>query len=409
MNLVIRSRLRQYALLALSAIIVLILVTRAANNWLSYVYAGDPPPKGLKEAMVLEPNNSEFYFLLAQYYDNYDFTTPRAEVSKLYKKSLELNPLNYNYWFYLAEFLSRQGEKEKAVYALNQSTELSPGVVSLRWAAGMLASKLGNKEALLDNLVPVMAYDSDRRNKAFTILWQTLRKGDEIRKVLPREAVPDYMKFLIKTKRVPETYQTWSDHEDLVDYNLYMLMMNFLIYQNSIELAKNAWTDRMGPWDGVWNGKFEKSINNNGFDWTMSDLEGIKITTPAESGKGNSLKIEFDGSANFDFYHFRQVVPVEENTSYTLTSDLKSEDLTTRNGVFWEVYCLHSDDLYTRSEQTYGTTDWHKVGLSFTTPTGCTSAVIRLRRFVTDIDAPFSGALWIDNVELKKSGSGGIR
>ena len=76
MNLVIRSRLRQYTLLALFIIVVIILVTRAANNWLSYVYASDPPPKGLKEAMVLEPNNSEFYFLLAQYYDNYDASLP---------------------------------------------------------------------------------------------------------------------------------------------------------------------------------------------------------------------------------------------------------------------------------------------------------------------------------------------
>lgn len=403
MNLVIRSRLRQYALLALSAIIIFILVTRAASNWLSYIYAGDPPPRGLKEAMVLEGNNSEFYFLLAQYYDNYDFTLPRAEVSNLYKKALELNPLNYNYWFYLAEFLSRQGEKDKAVYALNQSTRLSPGVVSLRWAAGMLASKLGDKEALLDNLVPVMAYDGERRQKAFTILWQTLRKGDDIRKVLPAQAVPDYMKFLIKTKRVPETYEIWSDHKDLVDYNLFMLMMNFLIYQNSIDFAKNAWTDRMGAWDGVWNGKFEKAINNNGFDWTISNLEGIKITTPKDSDqKGSALRIEFDGNNNYDFYHFRQVVPVEENTSYTLSSDIKSENLTTRNGIFWEAYCLHGDDLYQRSEQTYGTTDWHKVELSFTTPPGCTSAVIRLRRFKTDIDTPFSGVLWIDDVELEK-------
>lgn len=403
MNLVIRSRLRQYALLALSAIIILILVTRAASNWLSYIYAGDPPPRGLKEATVLEENNSEFYFLLAQYYDNYDFTVPRAEVAKLYDKALELNPLNYNYWFYLAEFLSRQGEKEKAIYALNQSTQLSPGAVSLRWAAGMLASKLGDKEALLDNLVPVMAYDADRRQKAFTILWQTLRKGDDIRKVLPEEAVPDYMKFLIKTKRVPETYDIWSDHKNLVDYNLFMLMMNFLIYQNNIDFAKNAWTDRMGAWDGVWNGKFEKTINNNGFDWTISNLEGIGITTPTDSGrKGNSLRIEFDGNNNYDFYHFRQVVPVEENTSYTLSSDIKSENLTTRNGIFWEVYCLHGDDLYQRSEQTYGTTDWHKVELSFTTPPGCTSAVIRLRRFKTDIDSPFSGVLWVDDVELEK-------
>lgn len=405
MNLVIRSRLRQYALLALSITVVIILVTRASNNWLSYVYAGDPPPKGFKEAMVLKPNNSEFYFLLAQYYDNYDFTTPRPEVAGLYKKSLELNPLNYNYWFYLAEFLSRQGEKEKAIYALNQSTELSPGVVSLRWAAGMLASKLGDKEALLDNLKAVIAYDPDRRQKAFIVLWQSLRSGDSIFEIIPDQAIPEYLRFLLDTKRIKDAYKVWVNNQDLIDYNHYMHLMNSLIAQNEIDLAVKAWDDRMGKRkELIWNSRFEESINNNGFDWTINENPGIKITrVKNENDGGHIVKIEFDGKENYDFYHFRQSVPVEENTKYRFSSDLKTENITTLNGLFWEAYCIHKEGMYERSEETFGTTDWHRVEFSFEVPPGCDSVAIRLRRTPSKItDKLFSGTAWIDNTSLVK-------
>jgi len=403
MNLVIRSRLRQYALLVLSAIIVLILVTRAANNWLSYVYASDPPPRGFKEAMVLEPNNSEFYFLLAQYYDNYDFTTPRTEVARLYKKSLELNPLNYNYWFYLAEFLSRQGEKDKAVYALNQSTELSPGVVSLRWAAGMLASKLGDQQAIIENIKAVITYDQNRRQKAFIVLWQSIRNGDKILDMISDQAVPDYIMFLLSTKREIEAYKVWERHKNLIDYNRYMSLMNYLIYADEIDLAKNVWSDRMGNWDGlVWNGNFEKNIYNNGFDWTFGDKPGIDIDR-IKYDKGHKVRVKFDGKENYDFYHFRQVVPVEGNTKYRFGSDLKTENITTLNGIFWEVYCLHKEGLYKRSEETFGTTDWRRVEFTFETPEGCNSVAIRLVRWPSKkTNSRFSGTVWIDNAFLEK-------
>ena len=403
MNLVIRSKLRQYALLALSAIIVLILVTRAASNWLSYVYVGDPPPRGLKEAMLLEPNNSEFYFLLAQYYDNYDFTTKRTEVSKFYKKSLQLNPLNYNYWFYLAEFLSRQGEKEKAIYALNQSTELSPGVVSLRWGAGMLASKLGDQEAILDNLRAVIAYDPSRRQKAFIVLWQSVRNGDKILDTISEEAAPEYIMFLLNTKRITEAYNVWVRNKSVIDYNRHLSLVNSLINANQIELAKNVWTDRMGDWSGIiWNGDFEKTIHNSGFDWTIGGKQGVDIER-VEYDKGHNVRIRFDGKENYDFHHFQQIVPVEENMKYRFGVNLKTENVTTRNGVFWEAYCSHQKGMYKRSEEIFGTTDWRRVEFTFETPEGCKSVAIRLARQPSNIEgSPFSGTVWIDNAFLIK-------
>src|SRR3990167_3627371 len=132
MKFTISSRLSLHISILLTISITLFLTWNSAKSWLSYVYAGDPPPAGFNEAITAESGNSQFYFLLAQYYENFDFTVPRGEIYQLYGKALELNPLNYNYWCFLAEFLSKEGKREMAIYALNRATELAPGVISLR-------------------------------------------------------------------------------------------------------------------------------------------------------------------------------------------------------------------------------------------------------------------------------------
>lgn len=404
MKFTIGSRFSQNASFLLTIFISLFLVWNSAKSWLAYNYAGDPPPDGFKEAITVEDSNSQLYFLLGQYYDNYEYSTSRDQVYKLYKKAIELNPLNYNYWYYLAEFLSEENLRDKALFALNQATELSPGVVALRWEAGMLASTLGDEKSLSDNLRAVITYDPERRNKAFIVLWQTLRNGDKILKIIPQQAIPDYLDFLIKTKRVPESYKVWINNKKIISYNLFMYFMNFLIYQKATQLAKNAWVDRYGDWEGIWNGDFEHEILNNGFDWTISDVEGAKITrTKNTTDTNHTLKIEFDGKHNLDFYHFRQVVPVDENSKYMLSANMKSENLTSSNGLFWEVYCLHDENLFEKSDAISGSTDWHKVKLSFEPPSGCNSVVIRLRRLISNkLNNTISGIVWIDNVDLEK-------
>lgn len=403
MNLHIRSRLHRYGAISLIIIIVFYLVSASAGGWLSYTYAGDPPPGGLKDAIVLEGDNSDFYFLLGQYYDNHDFTAPRSEVFNCYRKALELNPLNYSYWFYLAEFFSREGERDKAMFALKQATGLSPGVVALRWGAGMLASKLGDREAILDNLRAVIASDPQRRERAFIVLWQSLRNGDDILNMVPDQAVPDYINFLLNTKRITEAHKAWTMHKGLVNSSIYMRMISSLIYGDEIELAKSAWTDRMGDWNGfVWNGDFEEKIESDGFDWMIIDKPGIDIAR-VKDGAGHTVKIEFDGKEDYAFDHFRQVVPVKENTQYRFSSDIKTADITTRNGVYWETFCLHKKGMYETSVSTYGTTGWHSAWFSFTTPAGCDSIILKLKRDKSDIyDRPFSGTIWIDNVVLEE-------
>src|SRR3990167_11175002 len=199
MKFTIGSRFSLYTSIFVTITITLFLSWSAAKTWLSYVYATDPPPNGLNDAIRIESENSQFYFMLGEYYANYDLSAPRSRVYDLYKKALELNPLDYNYWYYLAEFLLQERKRDLAIYTLNKATELAPGVVSLRWAAGMLASRLGDEEALSSNLGAVIKYDVHRRKKAFIILWQTLRNEDKILKIIPDNAYLEYIHFLIDT------------------------------------------------------------------------------------------------------------------------------------------------------------------------------------------------------------------
>ena len=406
MKFTIGSRFSLYTSIFVTITITLFLSWSAAKTWLSYVYATDPPPNGLNDAIRIESENSQFYFMLGEYYANYDLSAPRSRVYDLYKKALELNPLDYNYWYYLAEFLLQERKRDLAIYTLNKATELAPGVVSLRWAAGMLASRLGDEEALINNLRAVIAYDRHRRYKAFPILWQSLRNGDKVREAVPYNALPTYLHFLISTKRVSEAKAAWEKLSSMgeIPEDIFLRYVSFLISEKELPTAINVWTDRLGKWEGIWNGDFNEKILNAGFDWKLGNVEGAKIIESVDTNDtGRSIKIAFDGNHNVDFYHLRQLIPVEEETNYKLTSLMKSKDISTRNGLSWQVYCANNKNLHAESEQVRGTTDWHPVTVSFTTPKNCSAVVLKLRRYKTDkFSNNFSGILWVDKVSLEK-------
>lgn len=406
MKFTLGSRFSLYTSIFLTITITLFLSWSSLMSWLSYVYAGDPPPAGFNEAIVVESENSQLYFMLAQFYVNYDFKVPRGQIYNLYRKALELNPLNYSYWYYMAEFLSTEGKRDEALFALKQATELAPGVVALRWKAGMLASRLGDEKSLLDNLWPVIAFDPGRRKKAFIVLWQSLRNGDKIAEIIPDISLPEYLNFLIETRRIPEAEKVVGKfaYIDEIPKHIFLRYVSMLVNNNMIESAKKAWISKFGKWEGVWNGDFEKGLLNAGFDWTFNEVKGSKITMENDAArKGNSIMIEFDGSNNVDFYHFRQNIPVKANTRYELTAYMKSQDLTTGSGLFWEVFCPLSKELKANSEQVLGTTVWHPVTVRFETPIDCDFVRIVLRRVKSNsIYAKISGTVWIDDVRLKK-------
>ena len=403
MKLKLHSKFSQYIAIFVTILITLVLIKDSANSWFSYIYASDPPPTGLENAYSLERGNAEFYFLLAQYYNFYDYTTPREKIYPLYKKALELNPFNYGYWFALAQFLSRQDRKEDARFALEQAIELSPGVVALRWEAGMLASELGDRKLILENMASVIAHDPHRQTKAYMILWESLKNGEDILKIVPTDAYPSYLHFLISTRRINEAMKLWNKIEDknTLSESLFLRYVDFLIYHKELKSAIQIWIDRLGDWEGVWNGGFEEKTRNSGFDWRINKNTGASVTQKFDTVENTNLvEIEFDGKNDADVHLLSQFIPVNGNTKYDLSIKQKSKDLFTGTGLFWEVYCPSDNKLLARTSNIRGTSNWRDISLSFETPYSCN--LVSLRLISNRSERKMNGKIWIDKVVLKE-------
>ncbi len=389
--------------------IPLVLAWKTTKNLLSYTYASQPAPGGLEHAIRLVHDNPDFYFLLGFYTDTYDYTAPKSKAIERYKQALEINPTNYDYWYYLANALADNNESEKASYAFKQAVKMSPGTVSLRWRAALLAAKLGDTDSVIDNLSNVIKVDPHRRNKAFTLLWQTVDDSQLILDTVHDDGLVHYLMFLINTKRTDEAIELWNRPNNIkTEYNkLYMRLINFLLRQNRVEEAKTIWAEDYGEFDGIWNGDFEGEIQNGGFGWRLNELEGVTYTKDSDSEKGQySLKTTFDGKKNLNFYHIRQTVAVKPNTEYELTLFVKTKDISTKNGIYVNLYCPHSRGFSMSTKQLRGTHDWHKETLTFRTPADCRSIEVRLRRKESHrIDRYLSGSVWIDDVRLTEIGN----
>lgn len=404
MNLSLQTRYKKISAVLVLLIVIFLLIQSAFNTWLAYSYAQGPQPNGLLLASEIEPENPDYYFLTGYYLAEYEYLSSRDTALEEYKKAISLSPFNYNYWFHLAEIFYEGGMEDKAVYALNMATSLSPGSVALRWRAGMLASKLGDSGLVLENLSPVIKYDRVRRQKAFVLLWQSVGEEDRIIDAISNNALPQYFYYLRLTDRIDEAGRVFEKMKKL-GYDTSIAAKKYasdLIRKGDIESAVKVWRDEYGDWEGLWNYGFEEDMKNDGFDWKIGRQSGIKVNKDMEPRSGKySAKVEFEETDKTNFSSLYQFIPVDGSTGYKIGLYLKAEDIVTSEKLHWQVYCLNDEQLDARSEPIRGSHDWKLYTITFTTPKDCNAINLRLTRENTNkVNKTMSGTLWVDDVSI---------
>jgi hypothetical protein len=330
-------------------------------------------------------------------------------VQELYTESIMDCPLCAPSWLGLAELFIDSGETGKAGTALARADELIPSSVGLLWDSSMLSLTLGDTGRALEKLRKVAKADPARREKVFDIC-RDLGSGPRVMldEVVSREALPDYIRYLIRKDMKAETYPAWERavREGAVPGELALGYIDYLISRDDVVKARSIW-DGLYPGvrdPGVWNGGFEKDTESRGFDWRLGKTEGVEAEYDYRNKTEGerSLKLKFSGDKNVDFHHAYQIVPVEPGSHYLLTSDISTDGITTRNGIALEVYCK---SMGIQSEVYTGTVDWTQARVDFDTPPECNYVGVSLRRFKSDkLDNLISGEAWIDNVRLIKLG-----
>ena len=157
----------------------------------------------------------------------------------------------------------------------------------------------------------------------------------------------------------------------------------------------------------VWNGDFARDFLNGGLDWRWnSSLVGASMgfDAPPPSSEGRSLRLDFSGGENLDLMNPQQFVPVEPSQRYHFHALLKTEGITTENGLSFLISDPNHGAAMVATENFTGTRPWTPVDVDYTTTPATHFLSIQVRRAPSRLfDNKLSGTAWIGNVSLTPS------
>jgi len=353
----------------------------------------------LKEADV------EYNYDLARLYLNKSDPDP----AKVYfVDSLKANPLYTKSFVDLSEIYLDEDSYEQSEILLRRAQYLSPYAFKLIWRMAILSLWIDQKDLAMDLLNTISRVDS---GKVFDLAWRIFDDKDQVNdQLVNKNNIKSYFNFLMQKKEVERTYGVWDKLAEYkyIDNDLEIKYMDFLIKNDQFVKAGKLWNEMHGESEDeitLWNGSFETKPIQNGFGWIIEKIDNAYVGYDwDEKTEGNySLYLEFDGKENLEYYHISKIVPVLSNRDYTFSYNLKTDELSTTNGVYWAISCYPERSLYNiKTTVITGSNSWKEYKENIPVPEECNALRLILRRDKSKkLDKFISGKVWIDDVEMK--------
>ena len=313
------------------------------------------------------------------------------------------------------------GNIEEAKPALRLALRFNPSEAMLRWEAALFQIQLENYDEAIDNLRYLVRTDRSKRWSYFALIQTLTTPTDLIETIMPPdgEVLSDYLDYLIRHQEAGNARAVWKRLADTrggtLDPSLALSYIDLMISQKMIGEAGSAWVavlSHKGSQDPgssgnlIWNGGLERDETiGRGFDWKVRSIPGAEVrldTSDSKEGK-RSLKISFDGTKNVDFSGVWQVVRIKPNTRYALGAHIRTNGLTTSNGLRMEALDFLDGKLYGATEELVGNHEWSQVKMSFLTSSRAEAVVVRVRREASQkLDNLIAGTAWIDQLFLRE-------
>lgn len=389
----------------------------------SYPYGPAPSAERLIQAERFAPLNPDPYYRLGLFHQLEFHNIRPLKSLEFFCEAVERNPLELEYWKSLARILQGIGEGEAFERALRNAILVFPAGYPARWAVGNLFLQQGDSAKALPHFAYILAHYPDQSSMVYEVWRRVTRDPDFfLENLIPRDpsAYGRYLSYLYETGDKEMVRKVWQRRASL-GYKAKPLEsihhMNYLISHGDLNEAYRIFEatlrDEGLPLPSrenlIVNGGFEVDrVLGGGFDWRIEPIRGAEVSFDraiAMEGK-RSLKISFNGKENLDFAHVFQFVSLKPKHRYILRAHLKTDALTTRNGIKLEIMGI-GPAFYGSSESLTGDNDWKELTISFATPKESQGGVVKFRRESTDkFDRFISGTVWIDNVRLNEEKRG---
>ena len=366
----------------------------------------------LEHAIALEPRDAATQDLLCRYLL---FDRQEAGVAiPLCKHATELNPYQSAYWLHLALAYYRIGAEHEQQDAILKAISVDPTTPDVAWEAANFFLVQGKIPEALHQFSVVIRGDPTMVTQSLDLCWRTVHEVSAIDAILP--PVPDvYLQFvrLLTTKNEWEAaHDVWSALLRLnraFDYHSALFYVDSLLQERDVARASEAWQQlaSRSPTlkhysradDVVMDSNFAEEILNAGFDWRYSAQSGSAVsldTTEFHSGSQSLLISYSDTGGDSGMYEY---VAVKPNTQYTVSAWVKSEELQSANGPRISVSDAYDDKPWALTQETVGTTPWHRLESSFQTGPETELLAIRFKR--DPGNTRVKGKFWVDEVSLR--------
>jgi len=392
----------------------------AAKGWLAAHWANSPRSQDWFRAANLEPGNAEYWHRLGLF-EQWDMERDDLQQAvRYYQKAAEVNPRSDIYWMDLAgayEMLGATSRAREAYEHAKLDHLVSPEVA---WRYGSFLLRQNDTSKAFAEFRVALMRDPKLETSAVAQSWKAGASASQIlNEILPAQS--QYylvaLDFFLSQRQDAAALEIWSRLLDLkqpFEIQQAVPLVNDLIAQDRAEEARSVWqqaltathsaVDASGESSVLFNGGFEHDLIDGGFDWRETPVQGASFdidTGVAHSGP-RSLRINFDGSVNLDFAHLLQWVAVQPRSRYRFAAYLRTEGISTDNGVRFQVYDPHHPTVpQTLTADLTGTHPWSLVDAELTTGPETHLLAIVLRRLPSrKFDNKLQGTVWVDDVSL---------
>jgi len=378
-------------------------------------------PEAIQSAIAWDSGNPRYYDALASLMQSYAANEKPGDLIRLQETAARLSPYDAYYWVDLGAAYEWTGRSAEAARAFKRAQQLFPNSPNINWRLANFYIRDHDVTDGLRCLQKVLLGSSVPRRDVFLLATNATRDNGEILdETLPRHATYffDYINFQISMNRIDAAEQTWARLLELhlpFGFREAFPYLDALIQHQEVGPLLQAWSTlgerfpeqirpRALPGDSVLNGNFEFEILNGGLDWRVTPVEGATVSLDSEGPREGfrSLRIDFDGTRNLDYYHVVQFVPLRPGTRYNLSMNVRGKGITTDSGPRFQVYDAYDmARLFLSTENLVGNYGWTSQNIEFNTPADTRLLVVRVARPASrKFDSHLAGTIWISHVSL---------
>jgi tetratricopeptide (TPR) repeat protein len=403
-----------------------VLTFSSGKAYLAAHWNRSPNPELWQKAVRLEPGNAEYWghVGLARRWDLSPDGT--HEAVHYLQRATEINARSSDLWMELADAYQMSGNPERAQEAYEKARDNYPTSAEVAWRYGNYLLYEGKLSDGYSEIRRAMSIDVSLTQRGIAECWQSNPSvGAILDKVLPPKS--EYylaaIDFFLSQNLLDPALAVWNRRRAMglpIKLPDALPLVDMLIEKDRVIEAQQTWDEALeaadwrqvsrAPRPLIFNGGFENEIMNGGFDWREVSAPGARFAFDdriAQAGS-RSFQVQFDGTQNVDFQNLFQYVPVDPETRYHFSANVRTEAISTDRGICFEIVDpRHPSQVHIVTPDVIGTNPWTQVQADVVTGPNTSLLKISLRRRPSwKFDSKLSGTVWVDDVVMAQASEG---